>query len=372
MKKNIFIFLVISILGLIIYSILSFTQILNRSDLSPKKVDITKEIEIPAKDIPRISVIADNLTVPWGMAFLPDKRILVTERSGSIKLVNGDKADVIANINVVNTSESGLHGITLDPEFEKNNFVYLYYTASSNSENTLNRVSKYTFSENSLINETVIIDDIPGAPRHDGGRIKFGPDGYLYIATGDATDPSLSQNRNSLAGKILRIDKEGGIPSDNPYGSAVYSYGHRNPQGLTWDDDGILFSTEHGNSATDEFNLIEKGKNYGWPNITGSQERTGMQSPIVQSGRDTWAPAGLAFTFNKFYFGGLRGNALYQIEKINGEYLLSEYFKGEFGRIREVIKGPDEMLYITTSNTDGRGIPSEMDDKIIRINPLKL
>ncbi len=373
MKKSIFFLLVLAILGLIIFSLLSFTKILSRSNLPLEKVNIIDEIEIPAEDIPRVSVIADNLMVPWAIAFLPDRKILVTERNGGVKLIDGDNVKKIADIDVVSTSESGLHGVAIDPDFSDNNFIYLYYTTRPNGENTLNRVSRFFLDDElTLRDEKIIIDNIPGAPRHDGGRIKFGPDGYLYIATGDATEPSLSQDRNSLAGKILRVDKGGGTPADNPFGNPIFSYGHRNPQGLAWDNNGNLFSTEHGNSATDEFNAVEMGDNYGWPLISGNMSREQMHSPLVQSGNDTWAPAGLAFIDDKFYFGGLRGNALYRVEKVNDEYLVSEYFKGEFGRIREVIVGPDDMLYITTSNTDGRGIPSGDDDKIIRINPAKL
>lgn len=371
MKKIFLLLFIAFILVTILYAITSFTQILKRSGQSLPKISVIEE-KIPVENIPLVSIVAENLTIPWALAFLPNNAILISERGGEIKLFDERGITEIVEIGVHNEGESGLHGIAADPDFEENNYIYIYYTVSVNGDNSTNRVARYTFSNNLLTDETVILDNIPGARVHDGGRIKFGPDGYLYITTGDAAVPSSSQDTSSLAGKILRVDKNGRPAKKNPFGNLVYSYGHRNPQGIAWDDKNQLFATEHGNSATDEFNKIESGNNYGWPVITGSKTRTGMQSPIVQSGNTTWAPAGLTYANGKFYFGGLRGNALYQIEIINGEYMLTEYFKGEFGRIREVVKGPDNMLYITTTNRDGRGIPSENDDKIIRINPFIL
>lgn len=368
-------------LGTITYGILSFTQVLNRTSSFPPKINLINEKKVPVENIPRVSVIAEDLSVPWALGFLPsstsqggsDGGLLVTERSGVIRLIDGENVRVIANVSVYQEGESGLHGIAVDPDFEKNNYIYIYYTTSSNENNSMNRVARYIFLDNQLSDENIILDNIPGARVHDGGRIKFGPDNYLYITTGDAAIPSSAQDTNSLAGKILRVDRDGKAASGNPFGNAIYSYGHRNPQGITWDENGQLFATEHGSNATDEFNIIKIGANYGWPNITGSQTGGGITSPILQSGNNnTWAPAGLAYANGKFYFGGLRGNVLYEVGKVNGKYILTEYFKGEFGRIREVITGPDGMLYITTSNRDGRGIPSGGDDKIIRVNPLRL
>ncbi len=381
MKRYLLILSLIIMLGTITYGILSFTQVLNRTSSFPTKINLINEKKVPVENIPRVSVIAEDLSVPWALGFLPsstsqggsDGGLLVTERSGVIRLIDGENVRVIANVSVYQEGESGLHGIAVDPDFEKNNYIYIYYTTSSNENNSMNRVARYIFLDNQLSDENIILDNIPGARVHDGGRIKFGPDNYLYITTGDAAIPSSAQDTNSLAGKILRVDRDGKAASGNPFGNAIYSYGHRNPQGITWDENGQLFATEHGSNATDEFNIIKIGANYGWPNITGSQTGGGITSPILQSGNNnTWAPAGLAYANGKFYFGGLRGNALYEVGKVNGKYILTEYFRGEFGRIREVITGPDGMLYITTSNRDGRGIPSGGDDKIIRVNPLRL
>jgi len=373
--KKIILIILIAIFLLSIYFLVKKMHILTPPTEKLEKVDFSQES--PIEDLPRISVVAENLSVPWALAFLPNKKILVTERSGSIKIIDNGDVSTIAQIPVVQTGESGLHGIALDPEYEENDYVYIYYTTRSNNENTTNRVSRYTFQNNALSHETVLVDNIPGASNHDGGRIKFGPDNYLYITTGDAQEPSRAQNTNSLAGKILRVDRNGNAANDNPFGNLVYSYGHRNPQGITWNDSGELFATEHGRSGAlsglDEFNKIELGNNYGWPEIEGNKTQEGMITPILNSGaNDTWAPAGLAYKDGTFYFGGLRGSTLYTIKKSGDEYVLSRYFSDQFGRIREVIIGPDNMLYITTSNLDGRGNPRSGDDKIIRVNPQKL
>lgn len=325
---------------------------------------------------PKMKVVATGLSVPWAIAFLPDGGMLVTERAGRVRLIdkNGNlRSEPIATISEVKPlGEGGLHGVALHPDFDKNHYIYLYYTYGEFGNQTLNRVSRFIFDGNSFSDQKIIVDKIPGASNHDGGRIKFDPDGLLYITTGDASQPSLAQNKDSLAGKILRVTDEGQAASGNPFGTRIYSYGHRNPQGITWDSQGSLWATEHGQSATDELNLIEPGKNYGWPEIRGDQTSSGMESPILQSGTDTWAPAGAAFFEGSIYFGGLRAQILYQAIIDGNKATLKTHFKGKFGRIREVILGPDNMLYITTSNRDGRGNPTSDDDRIIMINPQKL
>ncbi len=328
------------------------------------------------QDIPQTTVIAQNLEVPWDLVFLPDKSMLVTERPGRVRIIdsqgNLQEEPVLTLQDVLAEGEGGLLGITIHPNFSQNNYVYLYYTYARNGQNTQNRVVRYTYTDNQFRDRTVLIDNIPGALFHNGGRLRFGPDSYLYITTGDAQEPSLAQNPQSLAGKILRVTDDGDPAPDNPFNNAVYSYGHRNPQGLAWDNQKRLWATEHGSSTMDELNLIEKGANYGWPVIRGTQTRTGMISPVLQSDSTTWAPAGTVFLQNSIYFAGLRGTTLYQA-KINGnQATLSTHFEDTYGRLRAVVLGPDNMLYITTSNRDGRGFPTLGDDKIIRVNPEKL
>ncbi len=324
-----------------------------------------------------IEIIAENLEIPWEIAFLPDNTMLVTERSGKLLKV-GTPTKAIKEIEgVKHIGEGGLLGIAIDPNFASNNFIYLYSTTQENNQ-IMNRVERYKLANDTLSDKTTIFSGIKGSKYHDGGKIAFGPDGYLYIATGDAENTALSQDKNSLNGKILRIKSDGSIPDDNPFGNAVYSMGHRNPQGLTWDKNGNLWQTEHGPSGTqtgyDELNIISRGENYGWPIIKGAQTQSGYITPVLQSGsEDTWAPAGVAYANDSLFFGGLRGETLYEV-KINdfSKLELKSHFSQQFGRIRAVVLGPDGYLYISTSNTDGRGKPKENDDKIIKINPSAL
>ena len=262
-------------------------------------------------------IIAQELKIPWEIAFLPNGEILVTQREGRLVKIGKNKEKIIISIpNVRHAGEGGLLGMVLHPYFEQNHFIYLYLTASSGS-GTINRVERYLLDGNELKDKKVIIDNIPGASFHDGGRIAFGPDTLLYITTGDAGNSNLAQDKDSLAGKILRLKDDGAIPEDNPFNNAVYSYGHRNSQGLAWDGNGNLWATEHGRSGAlsglDEINLIEKGANYGWPEIEGDEKKDGMKAPIINSGPDiTWAPSGMAYLDGKLYFAGLRGEALYE------------------------------------------------------------
>jgi glucose/arabinose dehydrogenase len=318
-------------------------------------------------------VLAANLEIPWSLDFLPDGRILVTERPGRVRLLTQQGGLVPEPIlfveEVLHQGEGGLLGVAAHPEFASNRLVYLYYTYES-AQGPANKVVSYTLENHALSEARTIIEQIPGARFHNGGRIRFGPDSMLYITTGDAQIPELSQDRASLAGKILRLHDDGSTPADNPFAdSPVYSYGHRNPQGLAWDGDGNLWTTDHGPKGHDEVNLIEPGKNYGWPLIQGDEEAPAMETPVLHSASDTWAPSGADVLGSFMYFAGLRGRALYQFNLDPEDPVLIPRLEGEFGRLRDVVAGPGGLLYILTSNRDGRGIPTAQDDLLLVVNP---
>jgi len=311
-----------------------------------------------------VEVLVENLEVPWAIAFLPDDSFLFTERNtGDIYHYGNGGTGKIGSVSSSWITEGGLLGIAVDPEFARNKNVYLYYTYKG-GEKTLNRVSRFVY-EDTLKDEKILVDAIPGARFHDGGRLEFGPDSKLYITTGDATEPSLAQDPSSLAGKILRINTDGSIPEDNPYNSSVYSYGHRNPQGLAWYK-GMMIAPEHGPSQNDEINVIVPGGNYGWP-IVQCTSHQGFVAPIRCFSDWTLAPAGATFDDKgNLYVAGLRGAQIRKFVLKDGEVVGEEIFLDELGRLREV-KYHDGYLYITTSNRDLRGVPREGDDKIIRI-----
>jgi len=326
----------------------------------------------------KIEILATNLIVPWDVAQLPSGELLVTERTGDLLRVDSNGVtDRVTVPKVESVGEGGLMGVVLHPNFENNRWLYLYRTIST-TQGRDNEVVRFVYdSDHTLRDETVIITNLRGATYHDGGALSFGPDGLLYIATGDAGQPALAQDRDSLAGKILRVTDNGDIPDQNPFGTAVYSLGHRNPQGLAWDSSGQLWSTEHGRSGLqsgfDELNRIQPGGNYGWPESEGDTVLPGTVGPVVHSGADeTWAPASLAFVNDAFYFAGLRGERLYEatlnpdLESVE----LQAYFTREYGRLRAArIFG--NTLYITTSNRDNRGDISVGDDRLIAI-PLSI
>ncbi len=343
--------------------------------------------EFPSHNL-RVETVAENLEVPWAIAFSPDGRIFFTERDGKVRIIeDGTLLQEPALTLSVGRVEGGLLGLALDPEFEKNHYIYLYYTYSE-LLSTYNKVSRFTENDNKLSDEFVLIDKIPGAAIHDGGRIRFGPDNKLYITTGDASNAALAQDLSSLAGKVLRINPDGTIPDDNPFlGSAVYSYGHRNPQGLDWEPStGKLVVAEHGPSgergfAHDEINIVDAGKNYGWPNIIGDQTDPKYVSPIFNTGDIAWAPSGASFYNSdkipelkgKYLVANLRGVHLhvFEIDTEQSKVISDEpLFSGQFGRLRDVSVGIDGYLYLLTSNRDGRGSPAPNDDRILKIMPL--
>ncbi len=331
----------------------------------------TREAAGLAAEDTEIEVFSSSLEIPWEIVFLPDGRVLVTERPGRLNVI-GCGGGVYEIEDVVHRGEGGLLGMAIHPDFEQNNWLYLYFTTQDET-GTINRVQRYVLDKQGLSEMTIIIDGIPGANIHNGGRMSFGPDGLLYITTGDAGLPELAQDQDSLAGKILRLTDEGEVPQDNPFDSPVYTYGHRNPQGIAWDEQDRLWSTEHGATARDELNLIEAGNNYGWPVIEGMQEEENMETPMAYSGTDyTWAPSGAEFFDGSIFFAGLRGSSIYQAvipEDLADDIVVKSHFKDDFGRMRTVKAGPDGMFYVLTSNRDGRGTPIQEDDRILRFDP---
>ncbi len=346
---------------------------LRPSRIAPRTEEPAPDEQPSLEDEQRLAkeTIARELLVPWALDFLPDESLVFTERSGNIKLIakDGGRPKLLGVIDQVEAvGESGLLGLAVHPQFDTNHQIYVYHTYRSQGR-LLNRVVRYRIEDEKLVDEKVILDGIPGASNHNGGRIKFGPDGLLYITTGDAQEPEQAQDKKSLAGKILRVKDNGDIPKANPFpGSPVYSLGHRNPQGLAWDENGRLWETEHGSTAHDEVNLIEAGANYGWPIITGDERRPGLKAPVIQSGRETWAPSGAAVLDGTLFFTGLRGQALFAVD-VREPRQPSVSFAGECGRLRDVVVGPDGFIYIATNNRDGRGRPAPADDLIIRIDP---
>jgi glucose/arabinose dehydrogenase len=330
----------------------------------------------------KVETIAENLDIPWSIVWDPDGTIFFTERNGNVRIIQDGIVSEKPILSLdVGGGEGGLLGIALDPNYLENHYIYLFYTYN-NFFSIENKVVRYVESNLTLSENKVLIDKIPGGPFHDGGRIQFGPDGKLYITTGETGNTNLAQDKNSVAGKILRINSDGSIPEDNPFsGSPIYSYGHRNPQGLDWDESGNLVATEHGPRQHDEINVIVPGANYGWPDIIGDETMEGLVTPIMNTGDDTWAPSGAEFYdgnkipqwTGKFFVATLRGNHLHMIDfDIEKNKVLShqKLFTGDFGRLRDVATGPDGYLYFLTSNRDGRGYPEINDDRILRIVPL--
>ncbi len=315
-------------------------------------------------------VVATDLDVPWEVAFLADGGFLVTERPGRLVRLDagGARLWTMDVPGVEATGEGGLLGLALDPTFESSGLIYLYLTADD-----ANRVERWWVSaDGALDGRRVLVDGIPAASFHDGGRLEIGPDGLLYATTGDAGDRSGARMPNALNGKILRMTLDGG-PADDA-SDRIFSIGHRNPQGLAWDDTGRLWSTEHGRSGFgsgfDEVNLIRRGADYGWPEFQGDAVGEGTTAPVLHSGSDhTWAPSGAAWHGGSLFFGGLRGQALYEVRGLPDAPELVVHFFEELGRVRQVRVGPDGMLYVLTSNRDGRGSPREGDDRLVRVDP---
>jgi glucose/arabinose dehydrogenase len=340
----------------------------------------------------RVETVVGNLEVPWSIVFAPDGRMFFTERPGRVRVFEGGKLrpEPVAVIQDVEpTGESGLMGLTLHPLFAENHFLYLAY-AYKFGRDQLVRVLRFRETNATLTDRKVIIENIPAAQFHAGTRLRFGPDGKLYVTTGDATTREIAQRLDSLGGKVLRLNDDGTVPSDNPFVGQqnarpeIWTYGHRNGQGIDFQPTtNLLFETEHGPSGFDgpgggdEVNIVERGKNYGWPVIHHRDTHEGMESPLLEytpacapaSGAFYRSTALKQFTGN-FFFGCLRGEGLQRIV-LDGRKVVSQerLLEHRLGRIRDVTEGPDGALYFSTSNRDGRGSPARDDDRIMRLVP---
>ncbi len=328
----------------------------------------------------------EKIDTPWEMTFAPDGSMFVTQRPGFIAIIDNGNLKVWLKLDsvVVEAGESGLFGIAVDPSYEQNGYVYFGYTYAEQKSplKLVNKIVRYRNDSGSPVFDKVLLDGIPGNHLHNIGAFEFGPDGMLYVTSGEIFQPQLAQDPASLNGKILRMTRDGEVPADNPFpGSYVYSLGHRNPQGIAFHPEtNALWSTEHGPSeeqgcCMDEVNRIEAGGNYGWPIIRGSEEQDGLIPPATYSGDTiTWAPTGGFFVTQgewagSMLFTGLRGQALYRVvfnsadpNKIDA---VERYLYRKLGRLRNVVEGPDGRIYIAVSNQDGRGDPLGIDDRIV-------
>ncbi len=320
-----------------------------------------------------VQILATNLEKPWAIGFADDK-IFVTEKVGRVRVIESGILldDPLATLRTANVFDGGLLGIAVHPAFDKNHFIYVYYTYEKDGA-LWNKILRITESNNKLDAAKTIFDNIPGSAYSNGGVIKFGPDGKLYVGTGSVSDSHGPQDIQSLEGKILRLNDDGTIPDDNPFSnSPVFSFGHMNPKGLGWDNVGNLFVTEMGPSKNDEINLVQSGGNYGWP----EQECSGNEEFIdpINCYDPAIEPGGIVFYYgdkikleNSLVLASLRASHLFNLEIDEDGVKSQKSILSGLGRIRDVAVGPDGYLYLITSNTDGKGFPDASDDKLLRI-----
>ncbi|MBN3554443.1 PQQ-dependent sugar dehydrogenase [Fictibacillus nanhaiensis] len=312
-------------------------------------------------------VVSTKLNIPWQINSTP-KQMWISERTGGLVLLGPNQKKTsyspIFSEALADGGEGGFLGFLLDRDFETNKIAYGYYTYEK-SGGLVNRVVEMRFENDEWKESRILLDDIPGGYTHNGGRMEWGPDQKLYITTGDTGEEDLSQSLESLAGKILRINKDGSFPEDNPfYPSPIYSYGHRNPQGMTWDDKGTMFAAEHGSSNYDEINKIKPGKNYGWPLVRGDEKRDGLEPPWIHSSNDTWAPSGIDYKNGYLYVAALRGESVKKVS-ISSKKITS--IVSNEGRIRDILI-EDNKMFVVTNNKDGRGQPSSDDDVLLTVS----
>jgi len=340
----------------------------------------------------KVEKVAGGLEVPWSIVWAPDGRMIFTERPGRVRVMEKGTLNpkpLLVVPDVEKSGESGLMSVALHPQFSSNHFLYLSYAYSTGGVRV--RVVRYREAPEGLIDRKVIIEDLPAAQFHAGCRLRFGPDGKLYVTTGDATQRKLAQQLDSLAGKTLRLNDDGTVPQDNPFVGQqnarpeIWTLGHRNAQGLDFQPGtNLMFQTEHGPSGFDgpgggdEVNIVEKGKNYGWPTIHHTETAAGLESPLLEY-TPACAPGSGAFYRGSvfpqfkgnFFFGCLRGERMIRVVLDGRRVVSQENLLQNYGRIREVAEGPDGYLYFSTSNRDGRGKPAEDDDRIMRLVPAK-
>ncbi|HEX2313298.1 MAG TPA: PQQ-dependent sugar dehydrogenase [Thermomonospora sp.] len=313
--------------------------------------------------------LVTGLSVPWAIAFLPGGDALVTERDSArlLRVTPRGRVTEVGEVPGVEPGgEGGLMGVAVSPDHERDRYVYLYFTAASD-----NRVVRFRY-DGRLSAPRPVVTGIPKGANHNGGRIAFGPDGFLYVATGEVYRTDLAQDRGSLGGKILRVTPDGGPAPGNPFASRIWSYGHRNVQGLAWDERRRLYATEFGQDRFDEINLIERGRNYGWPEVEGVQPGGGddrFTDPLLTWTTAEASPSGLAYAGGSLWAAGLRGRRLWQVPVAPDGRVGRPvaHYDGRYGRLRAVVQAPDGSLWVTTSNRDGRGDPAEGDDRILVI-----